>query len=158
MTDVDLGVCDGQLFSGDGNGTAVLLPGGRYVPSAPLLWFTRELLQAEGWTVLTALQTKVGWEKHFANDMVFTNHATPVKKVTGRDAFLETTRGFYGIIDTVQVNDLLVDGDRACALTHYRLQPPSGEAFTSDVAEVFTVTDHRINSFSIYFDTAPFPS
>jgi ketosteroid isomerase-like protein len=114
---------------------------------------TRETIER----YLTALQAKDGWEKHLANDMVFTNHATPVKQVTGRDAFLEATRGFYGIIDTVQVHDLLVDGNRACALTHYRLKPPSGDAFTSDVAEVFTVDNDRIDSFSIYFDTAPFP-
>ena len=52
MEDVDLGVCGGQLFPGDPDEVAVLLPGARYVPAAPLLWFAREVLQAKGWTVL----------------------------------------------------------------------------------------------------------
>lgn len=52
MEDVDLGVCRGQLFSGVGDRAALLLPGARYVPAAPLLWFAREVLQARGWTVL----------------------------------------------------------------------------------------------------------
>lgn len=49
---MDLGVCRAQLFPGDGDRAALLLPGARYVPAAPLLWFAREVLQADGWTVL----------------------------------------------------------------------------------------------------------
>lgn len=52
MEDVDLGVCRGQLFPGNSNRAALLLPGARYVPAAPLLWYAREVLQANGWTVL----------------------------------------------------------------------------------------------------------
>ena len=52
---------------------------------------------------------------------------------------------------------MLIEGDRACALTHYELRSPGGDSFTSDVAEIFTVADGTIVSFAIYFDTAPFP-
>lgn len=52
MEDVDLGVCRAQLFPGDGDRAALLLPGARCVPAAPLLWFAREVLQANDWTVL----------------------------------------------------------------------------------------------------------
>ncbi len=52
MEDVDLGVCRGQLFAGDSARSGFLLPGMRYVPAAPLLWFAREALMAAGWTVL----------------------------------------------------------------------------------------------------------
>jgi ketosteroid isomerase-like protein len=58
----------------------------------------------------------------------------------------------------MSVNELLVDGERACALTHYDLRPPVGNPFVSDVAEIFTVKNGKITSFAIYFDTAPFPS
>jgi hypothetical protein len=37
------------------------------------------------------------------------------------------------------------------------MQPPSGETFTSDVAEFFTVKNGKIDTFVIYFDSAPFP-
>jgi ketosteroid isomerase-like protein len=45
----------------------------------------------------------------------------------------------------------------ACALTHCDLQPPSGQAFQSDVAEIFGVRDGRIVSLDIYVDSAPYP-
>jgi ketosteroid isomerase-like protein len=61
------------------------------------------------------------------------------------------------MITSVELRDLLVDHDKACALTTYRLQPPGGPAFTSDVAEVFAVRDGKISSLDIYFDSSPFP-
>ena len=58
--------------------------------------------------------------------------------------------GRTGHVDTVE-------GVKACALTHYQLQAPGGSKFQSDVAELFTVRDGKIDAFAIYFDTAPFP-
>ncbi|GBE24046.1 hypothetical protein BMS3Bbin02_00311 [bacterium BMS3Bbin02] len=52
MDDVDLGICGGQYFAGDPDRVAVLLPGARYVPAAPLLWFARVAAQGQGWSVL----------------------------------------------------------------------------------------------------------
>ena len=92
-----------------------------------------------------------------ADDLVFTSFVNPATRVSGRPAFLEATRGFYGMIASLEVRDLLVDQDRACATTRYELQPPVGPAFTSDVAEMFAVRDGRICAFEIYFDSAPFP-
>jgi hypothetical protein len=67
-----------------------------------------------------------------------------------------STKGFYGMIQSVEVRDLLVDGRRACARTRYRLLPPSDDAFDSEVAEVFEVAGDRIVVLSIYFDSAPY--
>ena len=61
------------------------------------------------------------------------------------------------MIAAFEVRDLLVGGEKVCALTRYELQPPQGSAFQSDVAEVFGVRDGKIVSFDIYFDSAPFP-
>lgn len=52
MDDVDLGICGGQYFAGDPDRVADLLPGTRYLPAAPLLWFAREAVQGQGWSVL----------------------------------------------------------------------------------------------------------
>jgi ketosteroid isomerase-like protein len=49
-----------------------------------------------------------------------------------------------------------VEGPKACALTRYQLQGPA-DVFQSDVAEIFTVRDGKIDSLGIYFDSAPFP-
>ena len=114
---------------------------------------TRETIEE----YLSSLQRKDAWENYFADDMRFTSFVSPVKRVTGRTAFLEATKGFYGMIVSLEVQNLLVDEDRACATTRYQLQPLVGPAFTSKVAEVFAVSGGRIRSLEIYFDSAPFP-
>ena len=83
--------------------------------------------------------------------------SAPIKQATGKGAYLEATKRFFSMITAVEVKDLIVDGDRACALTRYQLQPPGGPAFDSHVAEVFKVRDGKIASLEIYFDSAPFP-
>jgi ketosteroid isomerase-like protein len=98
------------------------------------------------------------WDSLFADDVVFTNLASPVREATGKATFLQATRRFYGSIDSLEVRELVVEEDRACALVRYHVRPPNGAAtFESHVAELFTVKDGRIGAFSICFDTAPYP-
>ena len=52
MEDVDLGVCKGRWYAGGRDRVAIVLPGARYLPFAPLLWFAREVAQRHGWSVL----------------------------------------------------------------------------------------------------------
>lgn len=115
---------------------------------------TRETIES----YFTALVDGNRWEDLLAEGMVFTSHTAPARQVTGRDAYIQANRGFYGMIDEMQVRQLIIDGNTACALTHYRLRPPAGDPFTSDVAEVFTVDGDHIDTFAIYFDTAPYPT
>jgi ketosteroid isomerase-like protein len=98
------------------------------------------------------------WDSFIADDVVFTSFISPTSKIEGKTAFIQATRGFYSMIKSLEVRQLVVDGDQACALTRYELQPPNGGApFVSDVAEHFSVRDGKIVSFSIYFDTQPYP-
>ena len=104
------------------------------------------------------LDRKDGWESSLADDLVFTSFTSPPKQIKGKQTFLQATKRFYSMIAGMQVRDLMVSGDRACALTHYELTPPSGgPTFASDVAEIFDVRDGRIDSLEIYFDSSPFP-
>ena len=114
---------------------------------------TRTVIQ----TYFSRLKDKTGWEELLSDQMTFTSFTSPVKRAAGRAQYLEATRRFYSTIGGFEVRDLLVDGDRACALTRYDIRPPAGPAFTSDVAEVFTVREDKITTFDIYFDSAPFP-
>jgi|SRR5438552_10009670 len=97
------------------------------------------------------------WESFLADDMTFTSFTSPVKEVTGKAAYLESTKRFFSMVKAVEVRDLIIEGAKACALTRYQLQAPSGSRFQSDVAELFTVRNGKIDTFAIYFDTAPFP-
>lgn len=115
---------------------------------------TRETIQG----YFDRLERKRGWEAFLADDIVFTSLTSPAKRVTGKDACLQATRPFYSTVAAFEVRDLMVDGERACALTHYELQPPNGGAvFQSDVAEIFSVRNGKIESFAIYFDPSPYP-
>ena len=114
---------------------------------------TRETIE----TYFGALGAGDGWESLLSHDMEFTSHGTPSKHLVGRDAYLESTRGFYGMIRSLVLRDMVVDGDKACAFVSYELEAPSGQSFTSEVAERFIVADGDITSFSIYFDATPFP-
>ena len=102
------------------------------------------------------LKARGNWESFLSDDLQFTSFASPGKQVTGKAAYLESTKRFFSMIKSLEVRDLIIEGPKACALTRYQLQSPVG-SFQSDVAEVFTVTDGKIGSLAIYFDTAPFP-
>jgi ketosteroid isomerase-like protein len=115
---------------------------------------TRETIQG----FFDRLEQKQGWESFLADDIVFTSMTSPEQSVTGKEACLEATRPFYSIVRGMEVRGFLVDGDRACVLTRYEVEPPDGSAaFLSDVAEIFSVRDGKIASFSIYFDLSPYP-
>ena len=105
-----------------------------------------------------ALRNKSEWERLFADDVRFTSATSPNRQIDDRRAFVEGTKRFYSMIVSFELRELIVDGDKACGLTRYELQPPNaGPRFSSDVAEIFAVKDGKITSFAIYFDTAPYP-
>jgi ketosteroid isomerase-like protein len=114
---------------------------------------TKDIVQA----YFDSLNQKSGWEAFLADDMTFTSLVSPIKQVTGKGRYLEATKRFFSMITAVEVKDLIVDGDRTCALTRYALQAPGGPAFDSHVAEVLKVRNGKIVSLEIYFDSAPFP-
>ena len=115
---------------------------------------TRDTIQS----YFASLEQKRDWDAFLSDDMTFTSFTSPIRRVNGRAAYLESTKRFYSMITRLEVRGLMVDGDQACALTRYELQPPSGApTFNSDVAEVFEVRDGKITSFDIYFDSSPFP-
>ncbi|HEY7162370.1 MAG TPA: nuclear transport factor 2 family protein [Acidobacteriota bacterium] len=104
-----------------------------------------------------SLKKKGDWQSFLADDITFTSYTSPVRRLAGKDAYLEATNRFYSSIVSMEVRDIMVDDERALALTHYDLKHPSGNTFSSDVAEIFTVKNGKIKTFEIYFDSAPFP-
>jgi len=105
-----------------------------------------------------ALRSKSAWDGLFADDVTFTSFTSPNRRINDRAAFVEGTKRFYSMIVSFELRELIIDGDKACGLTRYELQPPNGgPRFSSDVAEIFSVKGDQITSFAIYFDTAPYP-
>lgn len=106
---------------------------------------------------LDGVAQRAGWEALLADGVTFTSRTSPVKELVGKESYLVATRRFYATVVSLRVRDLIVDGERACALTHYELRAPGGASFASEVAEIFTVRNGRIEELAIYFDTAPYP-
>lgn len=106
----------------------------------------------------TNLKAKTEWQNSFSEEVLFTNLASPPRSIQGKASFLQATQKFYATIADLEIRKLVIDGENAMALVHYRLQPPNGmPGFDSDVAEIYVVRDGKIAEFSICFDTSPYP-
>jgi len=81
---------------------------------------TRDTIEA----YFNSLRQKRDWESFLSDDMMFTSFTSPIKRVSGKTAYRASTERFYSMITALRVKEVMVDGDRACALTHYDLQPP----------------------------------
>lgn|SRR5260221_9301410 len=104
-------------------------------------------------TYYNGLNQKKGWESVIADNMVFNG---PKTKTKGKDAYVQATIGFLQVVQAVQINNLIIDGERACAIAHYGLLSPKGNTSNCDIAEVFSVKNGKIESSAIFFDTAAF--
>ena len=67
-----------------------------------------------------AVMEKTDWPSLLADDMVFISATSPLKQVNGKAAALPGLRRFYSMVSTFVVREVIVEGERACALT--RLQ------------------------------------
>ena len=103
------------------------------------------------------LEKKDGWQASLSDELVFDSYTSPIKQINGKEPYLQATNGFYSSIRKMRVRELITDGNKAVALTHYDLMPAPGREISTDVAEIFTVQNGQIDSLAIYFDSAPFP-
>ena len=92
-----------------------------------------------------------GWESLIADDIVFVG---PSGTTRSKAAYVEGTNRFKRVAKSVEVRQLLVDGESACAVTHYTLQSPKGNTSVCDVAEILAVKDGKLAASTIFFDTA----
>ena len=100
------------------------------------------------------IKQKDGWQAFVSDHITF--DGTGVKSTKGKDAYVESTSQFLRVVKTSQVKEMIVEGERACVLMHYELMSPKGNNASSDVAEILLEKDGKIDSSTIYFDTAAF--
>ncbi len=79
---------------------------------------------------------------------------TVPKESRGREAYVNNN--FFKLVRSLRVKELIVDGEKACALVNYDLISPKGNPFSSDVAEIWKAKDGKLDSVAIYFDTSAF--
>ena len=94
---------------------------------------TQEILEGDD----NAIKQKDGWQDFISDDILF--DGTGVKATGGKDAFVEGNRQFLRAVRASQVKEMIVDGEKACALLHYDLMSRKGNTASSDVAEILTI-------------------
>jgi hypothetical protein len=66
---------------------------------------TRDTIQG----YFDSLKRKGAWDKFLADDMQFSRFTSPVKRIAGKGAYLEATKGFYSMIIDVELKGVIVD-------------------------------------------------
>jgi hypothetical protein len=98
-----------------------------------------------------AVQKKAGWQSLIADLIKFTNEG---KTSVGRNVFVESGEMFCHTVKSLTIKELFVEGNKACALVSYSLVSPKGKFGTFDVAEFLTVNDNKLDSSSLFYDSA----
>lgn len=100
------------------------------------------------------IKRKDGWQDFVSDSILF--DGTGVKATKGKEAYIQVTSQFLRAVKSSQVREMIIEAERACVIVHYELISPKGNSATSDVAEILLVKDGKIDSSTIYFDTAAF--
>jgi ketosteroid isomerase-like protein len=100
---------------------------------------------------------KQGWESVIADDFQFTGgDLTRQTPLVGRAAYVEVINRFSRVFDTMHVQQLISEGDRASVIGNYDFCFPNGVRLNGNVAELWTAKNGKLASLQIFFDTACF--
>ncbi len=109
---------------------------------------TRELLRR----YYEGLSGQVGWDQILADNLLLSG--TVATESRGRDAY--KANNFFKLVRGHKVKELITEGPNGFALVNYELMSPKGKTWSCDVAELWKAKDGKLDSISIYFDTAAF--
>jgi|SRR5476649_1120961 hypothetical protein len=99
------------------------------------------------------LNQKKGWEYLIDDHVIFTG---PGQVTHGKDDYVAANKRFLHVVKSLSVKELIIDGEKVCALIEYQLQSPKGNTTICEVAELLTIVGHLITSSKIFFDTSLF--
>ena len=107
--------------------------------------------------IITTYYERIGqkgdWQSIISDDITFTS----VGKITyTKKAYVEATSRFLEVVKSLNINELIVEGNKAGITVEYQLQSPKGNTASCEVAEVLMVQDDKIYSSCIFFDTDSF--
>jgi ketosteroid isomerase-like protein len=116
---------------------------------------TKQLLE----TYYKGFAEKSNWESVIADDFQYIggdmlNHAP----IVGKQAYIEIIKRFSQRFEAMRVEQMIIDGEKACVIGNYDFQFPNGAKINGNVAELWTVKDGKLNSLTLYFDTLTFMS
>ena len=114
---------------------------------------TRELLEI----YYKGFSQKKGWENVLSEDFKFIGgDMTNKSPVIGKTAYIQIIERFSKLFTSMQVKEMIVDGERACVIGNYDYVFPGGEKINGDVAEIWKVKNGKLDALTIFFDTYTF--
>ncbi|WP_160717798.1 nuclear transport factor 2 family protein [Chitinophaga solisilvae] len=116
---------------------------------------TRELLE----TYYQGFAEKANWESVIADDFQYIGgDMTNIAPVTGKQAYVEIIKRFSQRFEAMRVQRMIVEDDRAAVIGNYDFVFPNGVKINGNVAEFWTVSNGKLSSLTLYFDTLTFMS
>lgn len=114
---------------------------------------TRELLDI----YYKGFSEKANWESVIADDFEYIggdmNNITPT---IGKQAYIEIIKRFSQRFETMKVQQMIIDGDKASVIGNYDFIFPNGVKINGNVSENWTVKNGKLQSLILYFDTHTF--
>ena len=100
-------------------------------------------------------QKNDAWQQDVSQDVIFSDASNKLL-AEGGEAFNQSFTPFLRAVERVQLQQLIVEGEDACAVVSYDYLAPSGGRLHQDDAEVWKVVAGKIAALTIYFDITEF--
>ena len=116
---------------------------------------TRSLLE----TYYKGFAKKANWENVIADNFEYIGgDMTNRQPIIGKQAYIEIIKRFSQRFESMNVKQMIIEGDTASVIGNYDFQFPNGYHINGDVAEFWTVRNGKLQSLTLYFDTLTFMS
>ncbi|HVH31363.1 MAG TPA: nuclear transport factor 2 family protein [bacterium] len=96
-------------------------------------------------------QKNDNWQNLYSKDAVFSD-ASQTLTAKGEAAVIQSFVPFLKGVEGVKVKQMIVEGEKACAIVGYDYVNPKGQKMRQDVAEVWETRDGKLAKLTIYFD------
>ena len=114
---------------------------------------TKELLE----TYYRGLAQKMGWESVLAEDFKFVGgDMLKTEPIVGKNEYIKVIDRFGKLFTTARTREMFIDGEQAFVRANYDYVFPGGKKISADVAELWKAKDGKLDSLTIFFDTAGF--
>jgi ketosteroid isomerase-like protein len=100
---------------------------------------------------------KAGWEDTLAEDFKFIGgDMMNQEPIIGKSAYVGIIARFSQLFTDMRVKEMFVHEQSAFVLANYDYVFPKGVKINANVAEYWTIKEGKLDSLTIFFDTASF--
>ncbi len=91
------------------------------------------------------------WQELYSEDANFLD-ASHTLNAKGKIEVIKSFTSFLRGVESVNVRQIIVENEHACAVVNYNYINPKGQKMNQDVAEVWEVNDEKLTKLTVYFD------